>query len=312
MLTIASVSNAQYVDIEDANFKNALIEEGVDTDKDGEISRNEAEATEELWVFDKNISDMTGIEAFVNINTLECSFNKLTNLDVSKNTALTQLRCSENQLTSLDVSQCTLLESLICQNNSLTSLDVSGCIDLWWLDCNYNQFTSLDVCNNTALEYLGCGHNQLTILDVYNNTALRCLSCSNNQLTSLDVSNNTALSSLRCDSNQLISLNISKNINLPLGGGCCYICGPRIPGRLDLSYMPTLYEVCVWEMPFLPENFDFYVDTIGSPNVQFTTECAVNIPGEYTEKRIIDIYPNPSNDIINIEIENINNATIEI
>jgi len=33
--------------------------------------------------------------------------------------------------------------------------------------------------------------------------------------------------------------------------------------------MPTLYEVCVWEIPF-----PFYVVKDNSPNVYFTTECS--------------------------------------
>jgi hypothetical protein len=37
-----------------------------------------------------------------------------------------------------------------------------------------------------------------------------------------------------------------------------------------------------------------------------------NIQGDYKENNTINIYPNPSDDIINIDIENINNATIEI
>ena len=63
-------------------------------------------------------------------------------------------------------------------------------------------------------------------------------------------------------------------------------------------------------MPFPPDNLS--VDTTGSPNVYFTTECAVNIKKVHKENSNVDIYPNPSNDIINIEIENIKNATIEI
>ena len=36
--------------------------------------------------------------------------------------------------------------------------------------------------------------------------------------------------------------------------------------------MPSLYEVCVWVMPFPPENAVGTVDTTGSPNVYFTTD----------------------------------------
>ena len=47
---------------------------------------------------------------------LSCSNNKLTNLDVSKNTALETLYCDENNLASLDVSKNTALEDLECDS----------------------------------------------------------------------------------------------------------------------------------------------------------------------------------------------------
>jgi Leucine-rich repeat (LRR) protein len=367
VLTLASISNAQNVNIPDANFKNALISAGVDINDDGEISYAEAEAITSLAVIEKSISNMTGIEAFVNLvyldcgwynqltslnisnntaltylgcnhnqltsldisnNTaltfLSCEFNQLTSLDVSKNTALLGLICSENQLTSLDVSGCNALTELYCYYNpltnldvsgcnaltrldlsvlpsiyhQLTSLDVSGCIALTYLRCWDQQLTSLDVSDCIALEALYCGFNQLTSLDISNNTALTYLDCDDNQLTSLDVSKNTALIGLDCDENQLTSLDVSKNTDLHW---------------LSLQNMPTLYDVCVWELPFPPADKDDYVvDTAGSPNVYFTTDCLTNIQSDYKENSTINIYPNPSDGIINIDIENINNATIEI
>ena len=60
VLTIASVSSAQYVDIPDANFKNALISAGVDTSGDGEISYAECEVIKKLYVKSEDIADLTG------------------------------------------------------------------------------------------------------------------------------------------------------------------------------------------------------------------------------------------------------------
>jgi hypothetical protein len=39
--------------------------------------------------------------------------------------------------------------------------------------------------------------------------------------------------------------------------------------------MPSLYKVCVWEMPFPPSypSYFVYVNKIDSPNVYFTTDC---------------------------------------
>jgi hypothetical protein len=77
--------------------------------------------------------------------------------------------------------------------------------------------------------------------------------------------------------------------------------------------MPTLCEVCVWVVPFPPALVD--VDTSGSLNICFETDCngvCENSEIEEYKKDVLSIYPNPSDDIINIEFENINNATIEI
>ena len=137
------------------------------------------------------------------ITHLNCVYNRLTSLDVSKNTALTYLSCWDNRLTSLDISKNTALKELYCFTNQLTSLDVSKNTALTNLECGTNQLTSLDVSKNTALKELYCGNNPLTSLDLSENTALIRLYCWNNPLTSLDLSENTALIELYCVGNQL-------------------------------------------------------------------------------------------------------------
>ena len=148
------------------------------------------------------------------VTELYCSYNQLTALDVSKNTALKGLFCYNNQLTALDVSKNTALTTLSCSNNQLTALDVSKNTALTELDCFNNQLTTLDISQNTALTTLYCSKNQLTALDVSKNTELTGLSCSDNQLTTLDVSQNTALTTLYCSKNQLTALDVSKNTEL--------------------------------------------------------------------------------------------------
>ena len=51
MLFLATFSNAQFVIIPDANFKSALLAEGVDIDQDGEISYSEADSVTFLKCF---------------------------------------------------------------------------------------------------------------------------------------------------------------------------------------------------------------------------------------------------------------------
>jgi len=187
----------QYVHIPDANFKACLVGHNnplINTNEDDEISIAEAQAfTGTINCIGRNISDLTGIEAFVNLRGLLCGGpNQLTSLDLSKNTALERLECWHNQLSSLDLSKNTALERLECYANPLKSLDLS---------------------KNTALKDLRCYENQLSSLDLSKNTALEMLNCSANELSSLDLSKNTALKTLRCSDNPLISLNLKNGNN---------------------------------------------------------------------------------------------------
>jgi surface protein len=201
--------------IPDPNFEQALIDLGYDTAPiNGSVPTANISGVTFLDVSFNDITDLTGIEDFTALVTMDCRANELTSLDVSNNTALTFLNCQANQLTSLDVSNNTALTFLNCQANQLTSLDVSTNTALVTMDCRANELTSLDVTNNTALVTMDCRANELTSLDVTNNTALTDLSCSYNPLTSLDTQYNTVLESLQCDYNQLTSLDVSTNIAL--------------------------------------------------------------------------------------------------
>ena len=148
----------------DANFPDAKFLEYVkrfDTDGNGTLSQTERESVTVISLDSGgNISDLTGIELFPNLENLYCESNQLTSLDLSQNTALTKLDCALNPLTSLDVSN----------NPALT-----------FLNCDSNQLTGLDLSKNTALTSLYCDSNQLTSLDLSQNTALKKLYCSNNQ-----------------------------------------------------------------------------------------------------------------------------------
>jgi Leucine-rich repeat (LRR) protein len=216
ILLVPFLLKAQIVHIPDANFKAALVDNSsINTNGDDEVQVSEAEAySGAIYVYNRRIADLTGLEAFVALTTLSCGSNRLTNLDVSANTKLNNLSCGENQLTSLDVSANTRLTSLDCSDNQLTSMDVSANTRLTSLDCSDNQLTSVDVSANVLLRDLSCRDNQLTSLDVSTNTRLTSLDCYSNQLTCLDVSANKVLTYLDCDSNQLTCLNVSANTAL--------------------------------------------------------------------------------------------------
>ena len=202
------------------------------------------------------LTSLQGIEYFESLTGLDCSYNQLTSLDVSRNTALTELRCDYNQLPSLDVSRNTALTALYCNNNQLTALDVSRNTALTYLVCYNNQLTELDVSRNTALTELSCSGNPLTTLDISMNTALTKLYCAINELTTLDVSRNTALTELYCANNELTTLDVSQNTALTVLS--CFsnelpslnISRNRALTKFDCSYNPgdgvSSFPVTAW------------------------------------------------------------------
>ena len=167
-----------------------------------------------LNIAEKGLTDLSALKYFTGLQTLDCSGNLLTTLDVSALTKLDSLSCYRNELTKLDVSRQTNLTFLDCSFNSLTTLDVSALTKLTSLDCYRNELTKLDVSKLTGLTKLDCAYNQLTALDVSNLTGLTDLDCSDNQLTALDVSNLTHLTDLDCSDNQLTALDVSNLTHL--------------------------------------------------------------------------------------------------
>jgi len=108
------------VKIADENFLQALIDRGVDADGDGSISFSEAADVKELNIYYCDIFDLSGLEWFVNLETLRCGDNEFTEIDVSGNTSLKYLDIEHNKVSNLDVSQNINLESLITMYNPLT------------------------------------------------------------------------------------------------------------------------------------------------------------------------------------------------
>ena len=88
--------------INDNNFLKALIELGIDTDGDGKINQAEAEVVKSLDISGCDISDISGIEKFKDLEWLNCSDNNISDLEVSQNTFVKNLSFGNNQLTLLN------------------------------------------------------------------------------------------------------------------------------------------------------------------------------------------------------------------
>ena len=168
----------------------------LDSNHDGALSDAELAAVEEIDVSATGVESLAGIELFTNLKSLRCYECALSELDVSRNTALVMLGCDLNKIDSLDLSQNSELEILYCFGNRLGSLDLSRNAKLKELECGNNAISSLDLSHNPDLTSLNCGPNLLTSLNLRNNTKLANLVCYRNQLAALDVSACPALAEL--------------------------------------------------------------------------------------------------------------------
>lgn len=203
------------VDIPDETFLNTLISMGVDSNGDGMISRSEALSVHALLIPPSGITDLTGLEAFIHLDSLTITLNPLASMDLSFNTELRYLSVSYCNISELDISENPLLETLICGRNNIGEIDLSS------------------------------------------NPSLSKLVVNNNELSHLDLSPIASLSTMISCGNHLSYLDISMHPDLT---------------RIGVDNMPMLTEVCVWTLPFPPEDIVILQDY--SPNIEYTTGCS--------------------------------------
>lgn len=184
-----------------------------DTDGDGAISREEALAVTKIRcpsykTYGKTISSLEGLHYFANLETLDCSSQNLTSLDVSGNPRLRRLWCYFNPLVSLDAGGCSALELLICETCELECLRLPRTAALKKLDCSSNRLASLDVSGCPALRRLTCYDNPFTELNVDACPDLELLDCS--CLVTSDLRHHEKLYELHCGGLPCVRLDLSE------------------------------------------------------------------------------------------------------
>ena len=290
LIFLSAISQAQIVNIPDANFKDSLLNYSpiIDTNGDGEIQVVEAEAITILYVSGRNISSLVGIESFTNLIFLDCDSNNLTNLDLSQNINLSSIVCYNNQLTNLNFSNDNLV-SLDCAYNNLTNLDLSNS-NVFWVSCEYNDLTQINTDGALNLNILSCAQNNITSLNLSSNPNLDLIVCWENQLTELDLSQNSILTRISCRDNNLSSLSINNGNNE------------------NLDYMwafnnPNLACIKVDDVAFSNSQVCNQVGFTGwckDSIAVYSEDCILKI-SDITKANYITIYPNPTQDILNIE-----------
>ena len=309
MLLLSNYIFAQYVNVPNSALMGEFTEYGYDSNGDGKLTYTEAALVKKVIVKGYNMSDFTGLEAFVNLEYLDISGNALTTYNFGVFPKLNYLNVDYNSLASLDLSNNKLLDTLICSRNQLKSLNIDSLLELKYLHMYDNQISSINVINNSKIEYFNCSKNSLTQLDLSNLKLLDDLNASYNQitniefaennlgrkifiydnkLTTIDTKSGSNLLFLDCNSNNLLSLDIRKYTNLLY---------------LNTNINQNLSQICVTDSSNANQK-GFRKETYTTWAINCETGINEN---EFVNKPIF--YPNPAKYEFTISV-NIENASI--
>jgi Leucine-rich repeat (LRR) protein/fibronectin type 3 domain-containing protein len=213
--SVAFAADADVVSFPDANLKQALVDAGVDTSGDGNITQGEMAAVynQMLDLGNKNISDLTGLQYAFRALYLDLSDNHITDLSViSTMSQLHILRIENNQIHSLSplsgfedmhqlkvsgnpldnlngVSSLTGLTELEANQTGIkdySSLSMLG--NLWYLFAQNNGITDMSgFANLIYLQEMDLSHNSISVFaDLSPLTQLKYINLEHNAIQNID------------------------------------------------------------------------------------------------------------------------------
>ena len=149
--------------IPDTNLELALIELGYDDIPDNYIDSNKVSEILFLDLSNKQLTDLTGLENFINLENLDISSNQLTQVPIVNFTNLKSLNLNNNLFSVLDLSFNEKINSLNASNNSdLTCIKVGPLL--------YDNLPAGYVADQASFE-LECNCPTLTLTSGFNSKA---------------------------------------------------------------------------------------------------------------------------------------------
>jgi uncharacterized repeat protein (TIGR01451 family) len=275
VLLTGAATNAQYVNIADANFRTFLQQQYPGCFNNNGLMDTTCAAvlTEDILTLPplgNTIQTLDGIQYFKSLQSLNCSYANVVYIP-SLPSSLKNLACQRNPLTSWPTLP-PLLETFSCSECSLTSVPTLP-LSLTWLDCSKNSTLATLPTLPSSLKTLNCSGCQLTSLPALP-SSLITLNCSNNPVLSAlpalpssvqfaDISDcsilalpaplSAGLKELDCSNNDLTSLTAALPNGLERlncrGNGITSL--PALPSAL--TYMECGYNRLT-ALPVLPQS----------------------------------------------------------
>lgn len=217
-----------------------------DKDRDGEISKEEAEAVKTIELTGSEIASIDGLEYFPNLETVDFTTHRLLKADFSQCYALKELNLSSGAGLSSVVLPASLEELSIMQCNKLKKIDLSAAPNLKNLYASNSGFVvAPDLSKNTKLESVGFGAAKFSTIDVSKNTELKSLNVGGDVFNSLDVTNNPKLTDLSV-TGTITALDLTKSVQLEV----LNISNTKI-AEIDVTNCPYLRSIDFGSTPIV-------------------------------------------------------------
>lgn len=270
LLFIIHMAFGQVINFPDANFKTALLDHNpaIDINLDGAIDIKEAQnVNNTLYLNNKNIFSLDGIENFNNLQALNCSFNHLTAFNYSL-PKLSYFYGVYNQITTFDTSNLPLLNSLSVENNLLTSIDLQNCPLLDGFYCANNLLTTINLCGTLA-GWLDCSNNPvLTSVSVKNNVISGIL-WGDPPLGMLNFYNCPQLTTICYDEGELQSVAFGSDSinNINVVTDCSVNCIPLVVPRVEVQNQFVLSPNPVSDVLYVHSDLEIHTGLISVSNL---------------------------------------------
>lgn len=283
LMILFPILNAQVVTIPDANFKAKLLTSSstnavakdlsgnwfaIDANNDGQIQISEALNVSYLFLDQGQITDVTGIKSFSNLETFSSKANHgINQLDLSNMTKLKNIKLEFHYLKGINTLGCPLLETFYMgyNNGLISNLDFTQNPGLKKVEFIYNYslgnadfsnlpileelrimdteapnepyFNSINLSNNLNLKKLVIDKPNLISLTLNPLAYLKNFTLRKTKLTSLDVSTAKLMTQLNVDANtSLTTLNFQTCTSL----ADLVVTGNTAMTTLNVSNMPSL------------------------------------------------------------------------
>lgn len=228
-------AGAQTIAIDDPAFEDALIALGHDSNpvRDGVISIVDADMVTDLNVSNRGISDLSGLEFFSAVETLDVSGNDLDEL-VLQNLSLVTIKADNCNLAgkaiffkneAADAFLTNVIDLSLNDNgisgNSNGIISFGGVENVRFLSIRGNNIEAVNLKNTSKIELLDADNcpNLSVLNDLDGLQNLKGLILSDCSFTSLDVMDNAALESLVVSNNSIAEIVVNQNPALAIFRG---------------------------------------------------------------------------------------------